>query len=86
MWHADGGCGWTTPCCGRGMRRGCGGFLPEAHGAECGGDAILFAGEQVVEVRAGPKPVNAGKAKQLVRGGRLLATLPVAAEEVATRA
>jgi hypothetical protein len=39
------------------MQRGCGGFLLEAHLAECGGDAVLFAGEQVVEVRVGPKPV-----------------------------
>jgi hypothetical protein len=49
--------------------------------AECGGDAVLFAGKHVVEVRAGP--VNAGRAEQLVRGGRLLAALPVAAEVVA---
>jgi hypothetical protein len=79
--RTDGGCGWTTPCCGRGMRRGCRGVLPEARVAECGGDAVLFAGKHVVEVRAGP--VNAGRAEQLVRGGRLLAALPVAAEVVA---
>jgi hypothetical protein len=68
------------------MQRGCGGFLPEAHLVECGGDAVLFAGEQVVEVRVGPKPVNVGKAKRLVHGRRLLAALPVAVEEVAMRA
>jgi hypothetical protein len=62
------------------------GVLPEARAAEGGGDAVVVAGEHVVEARVGAEPVDAGGAEQPVRGGRRLAALPAAAGEVAARA
>jgi hypothetical protein len=63
-----------------------GGVVPEARAAECGGDAVVMAGEHVVEARVRAEPVDAGGAEQPLRGGRRLAALPAAAGEVAARA
>jgi len=63
-----------------------GGVLPEAGAAEGGGDAVVVAGEHVVEAGMGAEPVDAGGTEQPVRGGRRLAALPAAAVEVAARA
>lgn len=48
------------------------GILPETRAAEGGGDAVVVAGEHVVEPRVGAEPVDAGGAEEPLRGGRRL--------------